>query len=127
MPVPNRSSMAAAEDSQMTQIKHAVSVPDLIKDVTLAATRRSREIVKESVATPGTRACNSSLTGSVIWGTLGSCSCFWDELRRLGRPAGASLLKQGSRLKRRSCSGFYSRGVAGQPPNNDEFATDPTL
>ena len=53
MPVPNRSSMAAAEDSQMTQIKHAVSVPDLIKDVTLAATRRSREIVKESVATPG--------------------------------------------------------------------------
>mgnify|MGYP000017569618 FL=1 len=127
MPAPNRSSMAAAEDSQMTQINHAVSVPDLIKDVTLAATRRSREIVKESVATPGTKACNSSLTGSVIWGTLGSCSCFWDELRRLGRPAGASLLKQGSRLKRHSYSGFVAARAGLQPLSNDYFATDPTL
>ena len=39
----------------------------------------------------------------------------------------ASLPEQGSRLKRRSYSGFVAARAAGQPPNNDYFATDPTL
>ena len=108
MPVPNRSSMAAAEDSQMTQINHAVSVPDLIKNVTLAATRRSREIVKESVVTPGTpglqlfthRDCHLRYSWKV------SLSLGWDG-DVLTALRAASLPKQGSRLKRRDC-------VAGQ-------------